>query len=187
MINHSNICLNSYSKISDTVLKCWIECCFENCPSGVITGVEVPPTNQNLQFYKRNLDGQEICVTALSRDLTADEAGKVAKSFAKKQENGNYEITWSQSFQDDKTAQKLSEDLLKAITLEAARMNHNRWVQMRMDEGWRYGQNHSNRGKISPICRSWDQLPDQYKRAEYTRIKTLLEVLDNMNLQLARK
>lgn len=186
MITHPFISLSSKTALSKEAAKCWFKCCLENLPSGLISATEITADNKTVRFYHRKDGHKHLYITSLSRNLGTDEAGDVAKSFSSKQGHGEFEVGWSQDYQDDPKFQTLSEDLLKAITLEAARMNHNKWVQTRMDEGWRYGHTHSNRGKTSPICQSWDTLPNQYKRAEFTRIQTLLEVFSHMKLKLIK-
>jgi hypothetical protein len=187
MLTHPYICLKSKDQLPDDVVKCWIKCSLENCPDGTVVATEIPPTNKNLQFYYRKINNSHCYITCLSRDLSSTEAGKLATSFAEKQPNNTYEVSWSQGYQDDPRLQTISEDLLEYIAIEAARMNHNRWVQTRMDEGWRFSNKHNDTLKTSPICRSWDSLPEKYKRSEFNRIKTLLEVFNQLNLRLVRK
>jgi hypothetical protein len=76
--------------------------------------------------------------------------------------------------------------MLKAIALEAAKLNHNNWLRKRTNEGWRFGQKHDKNNKTSPMCKEWDGLSESYKKIEYQRMTSLLEVLDRMNLKIIR-
>jgi hypothetical protein len=187
MLNHPYICLTTATPLSDQNLQSWIEAVIHSAPSGTITATQVPPNNENLCFYRRDLNDKNHYIASLSRDLNNDEATAIAKKFSEITPINNGKITWSQKPYSDDKPQKLSQDIIKAIALEAARMNHNRWVQRKLDEGWRYADQPSNKQRTSPVCRNWDQLPDAYKRAEYQRVSSLLEVLDQMNLRLVRK
>lgn len=187
MLNHPYICLHTNEKLNDDSLKCWIKAVITCSPSGIVTATEIPPNNENLQFYQRYNNDKYLYVGCLSRNLNADEANVIAKKFCELVPDCECQITWSQEPQIDRKHAELSEDVIKAIAYEAARMNHNRWVQQRIDEGWRFSQQHNNRHRTSPLCISWDQLPQSYKRAEYTRVKSLLEVFNQMNLRLVRK
>lgn len=187
MITHPYICLTTKEPLDDHCLKAWIQAIMQSSPSGVVVATQVPPENNYLRFYRRKIDGENCYIGSLMRNLNKDEADAIAKAFLNNAPTANGKITWSQEpYQDHKQAQ-IAEDLIKAIAIEAARMNHNRWVQTRMDEGWRYAAHHNSKMKTSPICKNWDHLPEAYKRAEYHRVKTLLEIFDQLNLKLVKR
>lgn len=187
MLSHPYICLAVEQSLSDDALKAWINSVMSSGPNGIVVATQVPPENKYLRFYRRSIDAKNCYIASLIRNLNSEEADKIAKHYLAQQPDTSGKITWSQEpYQDDKN-QKLSDDVLKAIAVEAARMNHNRWVQTRIDEGWRFAAQHSNKMKTSPICQSWDQLPTAYKRAELHRVKTLLEIFDQLNLKLVKR
>ena len=187
MFTHPYICLSTKDPIGDDCLKSWFSSVVNAGPNGNVVATQVPPEMNYLRFYRRIIDGENCYVASLIRNLNSEEADKIAKEFLTKQPIAMGKITWSQELQQDDKAQQLSEDFIKAIAVEAARMNHNRWVQTRMDEGWRWATTHNSKNKTSPVCQNWDQLPEAYKRSEYHRVKTLLEIFDQMNLKLTKR
>lgn len=187
MFSHPYICLSTSEPIDDQCLKSWFHSVLSAGPSGNVVATQVPPEMNYLRFYRRKLHGEHCYVASLVRNLNGDEADKIANMFLVKQPTAMGKITWSQEPYQEDNREKLSEDILKSIAVEAARMNHNRWVQTRMDEGWRFAASHNTKQKTSPICKNWDQLPEAYKRAEYHRVKTLLEIFDQMNLKLVKR
>lgn len=187
MFAHPYICLSTSKPIDDDCLKSWFSSVLSAGPSGNVVATQVPPKMHYLRFYRREIDGNHYYVASLIRNLNGEEADKIANDFLVKQPTAIGKITWSQEPVQENKNENLSEDLLKTIAVEAARMNHNRWVQTRMDEGWRFATSHNTKQKTSPICKNWDQLPEAYKRAEYHRVKTLLEIFNQMNLKLVKR
>jgi len=187
MFNHPYICISTSKSLSDNELIVWYNAVLEYGPTGVISSTELRPDNKQQRFYRRIINGKDCYTIVLSRDLTLDEANNIAKHIDGKIPDIDFEITWSQKPTIDTKYEKIGEDILKSIALEAAKRNHSIWVNKKINEGWRYGQNFHSRNKISPMCRDWDALSETYKKAEYHRMKSLLNVLDEMNLSLMAK
>jgi hypothetical protein len=186
MFNHPYICIDTDHDLSDDALKCWLACVTEAGPPGIVSSVEVRPDNEQMRFYRRKDGDTNHYIAVLARDLTGEEATDIAKSYSDRNPEGDFLIHWSQEPVEDHGPAEIAEDMIKAIALEAAKLNHNHWLRKRTDEGWRYGQKHSHRDRVSPSCRDWDGLPESYRRNEYQRMITLLEILDRMNLRLSR-
>lgn len=188
MIDHPYICLDTDEDLDDEQVMCWMACVQEHGPPGIVASIETKPNGGQLSFYRRkNQDGSNHYVSVLARDLGSEEATGIAKGFSEKNPTGDFMIHWSQPETEPKADGGVKEDILRAIALEAAKKNHNRWLSNRVDEGWRFGIKHDPRAKTSPTCRDWDSLPESYRRAEYRRMMALLEILESMNLQIRKK
>ena len=187
MFNHPYICLDTNQDLPDESVMCWIRCVSEAGPPGIMASTEPQPGEQQMSFYRRKTNDTNHYVAVLARDLTGEEATSIAKSYSDRNPEGDFLVHWSQEPVNDNGPAEMAEDMIKAIALEAAKLNHNHWLRKRTDEGWRFGQKHSHRDRVSPTCRDWDGLPESYRRNEYQRMVTLLEVLDQMNLRLSRK
>ena len=187
MFNHPYICLDTDHELADESLICWIRCISDAGPPGISASTETMPTDGQISFYRRKDGNTNHYIAVLARDLTAEEATDIAKSYSDRNPEGDFTIHWSQEPVVDTRSDEIAEDLVKAIALEAAKMNHNHWLRKRTDEGWRYGQKHSHRDKTSPTCKDWDSLPEGYKKGEYQRMVSLLEMLDRMNLRISKK
>lgn len=187
MFNHPYICLSTKQKLDDQDIMCWFKAVSEDGPPGIIASTELQPNNQPQRFYYRKIGDMNRYCVVLCRDLEGEEANKIAHAAGSLISDGDFEITWSQHPQNGTDQEPIKEDLLKAIALEAAKRNHSRWLNSKITEGWRFGQNFSSRGKVSPMCRDWEALSEKYKRAEYHRMTSLLEILNEMNLSLSAK
>jgi hypothetical protein len=187
MFNHPYICLSTKPDLDDQKLLKWFGVVSESAPSGVISAVELRADNKPQRFYHRKIDGMNRYCVVLSRDLEGEEVNKIAQAANQEIPEGDWEISWSQHPQTSPIFEEVREDILKTIILEAAKRNHGKWLNRKINEGWRYAQSFNSRKKVSPMCREWDALSERYQRAEYHRMKTLLEVLDEMKLHLATK
>lgn len=184
---HPFICLCSGDTLSDEAVATWISAVMETGPDGVVVPTLKGASGETMRFYRRSEDGKNRYIASLSRNLTTDEATAIARTFSESYPEGDFDIHWSQEPKKDTKYEEVSDDLLKGIAVEAAKLNHNHWLRKRTDEGWRFGVSHDDNQKTSPMCRDWEQLPQSYKRSELQRMMTLLEVVERMNLRLVRK
>ena len=187
MFNHPYICLSTKDDLDNKNLLNWFRAVSESGPSGIISAVELHADNKPQRFYRRRIDGMNRYCVVLSRDLEGEEVNKIAHTANQTIPDGDWEISWSQHPQTESLTEEIREDLLKSIALEAAKRNHGKWLNKKITEGWRYGQNFNSRQKVSPMCREWDALSESYQAAEYHRMNTLLETLNEKKLHLARK
>jgi len=187
MFNHPYICLTTQEDLDNKNLLGWLKAVAESGPSGIVTAVQLQPNEDPQRFYHRKIDGMNRYCASLSRDLEGEEASKIAHTANKNIPHCDFEISWSQHPQNDIMHEVVKEDILKSIALEAAKRNHSKWLNKKINEGWRFGQNFNSRSKVSPMCREWDALAERYQAAEYHRMTSLLEVLNDMNLSLMAK
>jgi hypothetical protein len=187
MFNHPYICLSTKDDLSDDSIKSWFKSVDEAGPSGIITATELTANNKPQRFYRRKINGMNRYCVVLCRDLEGEEVRNIALAVDSSIPSGDFEISWSQHPQSDDRYAVVQEDLLKAIALEASKRNHGKWLNKKINEGWRFGQNFNSRGKVSPMCREWHALNERYQAAEYHRMISLIQVLEEMNLSLMAK
>jgi len=187
MPQHPYICLSTTDDLQDDAMMAWFGSVNDAGPNGCISSVELRADRMPVRFYKRT-DGNRNCyMVVLTRDLSMDEANAIATSYDQKNPDGDFEITWSQTPAVGTKTAAISEDLMKAIALEAAKRNHGRWVNQLTEEGWRYGQQHDTRQRTTPALRDWENLSEKYRKIEYRRMMSLMETLNGMNLRIIRK
>jgi hypothetical protein len=187
MFSHPYICIATQLELGDNGVIAWMRAVTEAGPPGIIAGAEISPDGDTMQFYKRKMDDGFHYVAALARDLTGDEAMRIADAYSKLISEGDFVVSWSQNSFIDPRPAELADSLQKAIAVEAAKINHNHWVQKRSADGWRFGKRYDQINKTSPMCVSWESLPDSYKYKELQRMASLVEVLEKMNLMITRK
>ena len=57
------------------------------------------------------------------------------------------------------------------IELQAS-MEHNRYVDQKLSDGWRYGEERSSAAKTNPFLLSWDKLPEEQRERELREVST---------------
>lgn len=188
MINHSYISLTVPLDLEKSDAISWYKTVQETAPEGICVSTEIPPDNKSVRFYKKNTKGKTKYIVVLARNLSADEAAKIAKSWNDiYTAEMDFDIDWSQNPQIDSKSEQLKEDTLKAIALESSKRLHNQWTNEKISEGWRYSQKYSKINKTNPLLTSWENLSEKYKIVEYNRFLKLLEVLDEMDLTITKK
>jgi RyR domain len=187
MTTHSYISLSVPQDLNEAEAKLWYQTVEESAPEGTCVSTEIQPHNKAVRYYMESRSGMKRYVVVLSRDLSSEEAHKIAEALDQKFPEIDFEIDWSQQPETFGRAVELREDTLKAVALEASKRAHNRWVNEKINEGWRYGQKNSSANKVSPMCVAWENLSETYRRNEYKRMLGLLEVLNEMGMVISKQ
>lgn len=184
MINHPYISIRIAGNIDNTLAKEWFNTVVSEGPNGIVGNAEIFGDNKQTRFYAK----KDKYIVVLNRNLSADEAAKIAKKWNDVYTNNNdFEIDWSQNPEIDSRVDKLKADTLRAIALESSKRLHNKWTNDKISEGWRYGQKYSKINKTNPLLTSWENLSDKHKIVEYNRFLKLIEVLNEMNMTITKK
>ncbi len=80
-----------------------------------------------------------------------------------------YEIETSNLYRPDADIQhpfdiQMEDEIHQSIQLEAAKFLHNRWVEAKNLDGWRYGTRLNIQEKSHPAMRDWDNLSEAYRK-----------------------
>lgn len=80
----------------------------------------------------------------------------------------NFEIMISDEY-------SLQEEEFNNLKEKISKYLHNRWVDDKISEGWRYGLINNKKEKISPYLRDWDNLPKDYRKILELDIKKAVD------------
>jgi len=187
--NHSFISLTVTEPLSKSDLKRWFEVAQRIAPNGTIVGepIMVDGRNNTSMFYLETKPNKSIYVIPLSRDLTEDEAGKIAIAWDRTWDTADFEIDFSQHEQSVLRKQKQIQRVLDEVAQEAAKRQHNEWVNQRVKDGWRYSIKYNQRQRCHPMIKPWDQLNTKQQLQETERVLKLFEFLKSINLHLTRR
>lgn len=83
----------------------------------------------------------------------------------------------------DKRACELS--LSPSVIEQLAEMEHQRWVEERLSQGWRFGQNRDVDSKISPHLVGWEALSDEMRDLDRDAVRLIPELLAQAALAVA--
>lgn len=109
-----------------------------------------------------------VYIVELRRDLIAREAEFIVSAWDMRYDN-DYEIETSNLYRPDADIQhpfdiEMEDEIHQSIQLEAAKFLHNRWVEAKNLDGWRYGTRLSIQEKSHPAMRDWDNLSEAYRK-----------------------
>ncbi len=124
---------------------------------------------------------QYVYILPLVRHLTSTEAERIVEGYMRVTTH-DFEIETSNvyranadfghPFEYDITIDESARDVLHN---DLARHAHNRWIQEKLQAGWRYGLSLNLTERTHPAMRPWDDLPESYRRMPSITDKELMD------------
>jgi hypothetical protein len=146
-------------------------------PEGIMAGDDDTTTNLMLGMQ----DEQYVYILPLVRHLTGDEAERIVEGYMRVTEH-DFEIETSNVYRADADFGhpfeydiNIEEDARLTLYNSMARQHHNRWIQERQQNGWRFGLNLDLTEKTHPAMRPWDDLPESYQQRMAVKDKELVD------------
>lgn len=184
--DHSHITLITKKPLSADEIKDWFSVVQKIGPAGIIGSAYIS-SNGRLKisgFYTiKGKLGNEY-VVPLTRDLSADEAGKISIVWDRLWADGDFMIDFSQTDQSRAHKKVEQQAIADAISETMAKRLHSDWVNEKVSDGWNYGTRYSKSNKTHPGLIPWEQLSDKQRTDETKRIKKMFEILESINLRL---
>lgn len=167
-------------KLDGDIAKKWFSTVRNKGPESIVGSVQVEgPDNtlKNVQLIHRTVGDKHHYDVPLVRDLTGDELNRIKGAW---KDGGTIESS-APEVKDARVqlfdGVEIPETSYKEMCWEIAKLQHARWVQERMNEGWRYGDRYSARDKVHPMLKPWDDLPQQYQKVDYRLPLDILGVI----------
>lgn len=124
---------------------------------------------------------QYLYIIPLVRHLTSNEAERIVEGYMRVTEH-DFEIETSNVYRADadfghpfEMDLNIDTEARNILEQNLARQEHNRWIQDKMNNGWRYGLSLNLTEKTHPAMRPWDDLPERYQRMPAVTDKKLLD------------
>lgn len=157
-------------------------------PNGVMGETDILQGREllSVKFYCVKGKSGYHYVIPLTRDLEESEADTIANAWAYVYPKGDFVINWSQRDSVDHKIETVQHRVTDSIVELAAKTYHNRWQQDKINEGWNFGHKLDARNRKHPMLQPWESLPEKYKVQERERFRTLLRVLEGLNLKISR-
>jgi len=76
----------------------------------------------------------------------------------------------------------IDEDLKETAINAMSKWDHNRWVDQKLSEGWRWGSYFSSQQKTHPALRDWDNLPESHRRTRPIENQEIYDWLKSANI-----
>jgi hypothetical protein len=125
-------------------------------------------------------------VVPLTRDITSDEAMFIIAAW-EYLFPGDFNIELSNQFdvmgdEGGDVEWDIAEDLKEQVINDLNKWNHNRWVDRKISEGWRWSNYYSTSNKTHPALRNWDTLPESHRRTREISNREIFEWLKSSNI-----
>ncbi len=65
-------------------------------------------------------------------------------------------------------------------------MEHNRWVNERITNGWAYGERKDVSHRISPYIAPWDDIPEEIKEYDRETVRNMIPIIEKSNLKVIK-
>lgn len=126
-----------------------------------------------------------IYMIPLVRHLTAQEAERIVEGYMRVSEH-DFEIETSNVYRSEadfghpwEYEINIAQEARETLTDAYLRQAHNEWISEMTNKGYRYGLNLSINEKTHPAMRPWDDLPENFRRAQIFSDKQLLDFYSN--------
>jgi hypothetical protein len=155
-------------ELSDDEMDLWFNTVVKFAPPGVAVYDE----SDEFEVEEDEVEGDEgldnVYIVYLTRDLQPSEAEFIVTAWEFRYAD-DFEIEISNLYRADANLQnpfelEIEPEAYENIKQTAAKFVHNRWVDQKIQEGWRYGLRMSTARKTHPALRDWDSLPHAYRK-----------------------
>jgi len=120
-------------------------------------------------------------IIPLTRDISADEAWFIVDAWQYKYpEDCDIELSnqfTANGFGEFENTISIDEEIKAQVVGDIQKWEHNRWVDNKINEGWRCGSYFNSREKTHPALKSWDNLPQSHRRAREITDSEIMEYL----------
>ena len=167
----------------------WARAVRDHGPSGIVAEADVLIGRQlksSRLFCIKGPQGYHY-VVPLSRDLEEAEADSIAQGWNQSCPDGDWVINWSQRSIAESQISAAHADLMEQIAELAAQRYHQQWHDGKLNDGWSFAHRMDAKGKRHPMLQPWHSLPESYRVTERDRFRTLLGVLEGLDLQITRR
>lgn len=174
------------SDYCDECPKIFYQLCRDNLPSGIMTTVQIGEKQASLR--KTTNEGKTTLTVPLTRHLTGKETTSFVETFDGLVER-DYQIVTSKidTMVEKEIEVVVDSEPLLSLATAWARTQHDEWVRDKTDAGWRYGTDVSVKNKTHPLIRTWNDLPDEYRKIDTSKPEELLKLFNDQGYILVAK
>jgi hypothetical protein len=157
-------------------VKRWFKVVKDNSPNNILTSIQIEHPNNylaNVAMVHKKTPNTHEYIIPLTRDLLQKEIDKISNNW----DTGRIESSIAiinpmyNNIQVDKT-----DNRYKEMSEEIAKIMHNRWLNNKVNNGWRYGLEYSSDDKVHPLIKPWEQLSKNHRIVDYDLPLELLKI-----------
>lgn len=175
------------------VIRAWFTCAKKHAPTGTLLNlpsVDDRGMPRTACLVRREVNNKNHYMVPLTRDLEEYEANKIVDAFSDLQPELDFDIHSSAARTEEVDTSPpvvVDEEKYVALCTAWAKRQHDRWMQDREAQGWRYGVTLSLKNKTNPLMMPWEQLPAQYRVPNLDEPQALLNLLNDQGYTVITK
>jgi RyR domain len=168
--------------------KAWASAVQDHAPAGTISShqITVNGKTKDSSFYVKKYQEQGAYIVPLTRDLSDDEAGRIAIAWSRLYPEGDFEVHFTQSEKLGEQKRSAQASAVAQLAEDLARRWHTRWLSEQTDQRWSYGTSYDAKQRRNPRMMPWEQLADGYKQQEIKRMQAMFEIMEELQLKVSR-
>jgi len=178
--------------LDKSLVKAFYHCVNDVCPAGVLSIAHSTDDNgefKGVSLVHRIINGKNYYMIPISRPLGAKESTKVADTLSQEFIDLDFDLEVSElpvSVMNNNTID-IENDSYMELCASWAKKQHDTWMKERQDDGWTYGTTINFENKTHPLLRTWDQLPEKFKKIDTDQPQMILDLLSNQGYSIVRK
>jgi len=131
-----------------------------------------------------------VYMISLLRPLVLNELSKIERALEEFMKGMEFELEsiddlHKETYRDEPVT--VDPGTYRELCTKLAKHNHDLWVQSKTSSGWRWGPELVLDKKTHPMLLPWDQLPQEYRRVDYSILPKVLEFLNQEGYAVAPK
>ena len=162
-----HIQLKTQEPLDNTTALLWYKTVKQYGPEGVVYNYNYNGSDVALEYGTcDDCESPHVYTVPLLRDLTTDETLFIVQAWEYQFElDFDIEISNQYNMMPAGDIENIIDDEVRQTAVaDMNKWHHNRWVETKVMEGWRWGTYFSTSEKTHPALRKWDDLPESHRR-----------------------
>ena len=159
----------------------------ETLPSGLIGQAHLRPGVFSKFYSKKTSKGQSCYVIPLVRNLDSSEIYHLVQKWNQVYQEGDFILDWSQAADSDQQPSlDLATHKIEQVLDSWGKLQHSRWLDQHLKDGWRYGLKLSVRDRTHPWLQPWESLPSVAKTQNVQAARDLVKLLQDFGYTMVQ-
>lgn len=183
-----HIQLKTAEALPDAGAAGWYKCVEEFGPDDVIQSYDYEGSEVAMEYGMCSScdEFKHVYTVPLKRNLTSYETLVILNAWEYiYPEDFDIEISGDldmEAANDEAAEVSISDEVRESVVRDIHKFRHNRWVESKLGEGWRWSGAFSSKNKTHPGLRDWDNLNEDMRRGTEVSDREILEWLHNRRI-----
>jgi hypothetical protein len=165
------ILLITYNKLNDEQKEKWLNIVSKFIKNGSISNRKIM-CQKTSKLYKHKI--------FLKSELSINDLEYIAAAWENfYKDDFDIEITINEDIKLENKEYIIDAELKENLISKLSKFLHNRWVDGKISEGWRYGLTYNLEEQTHPSLKNWDNLQNEYKKLVEINDEQLIKIIES--------